>query len=447
MTSHPEWRQLTPLTGATSVDRPASAPPVMNMDGLNIPATGPLTPSQKVRLQAAMGTTPKSGPSGGDDRARGTCYRCNQEHFPYCRGSLPEKEGRPRNVKGECFVCHKVHTPFCIKKGDQKKGNARYTKAKAGGQADLNASVRDMADRAAGADIALTDFAKENAELRGELDIQGEHIEVLRTGISAADQIMKADKAIIAGFKEELDRATQVVTEDHARKDVLMTVTWSEDAPKAWWAALAVAAVPIAVLGMNIKTTYDLTQRPYGLYESNGGWKYLALCAAGVFAQTLAVATTNRLCALWGHRTPWGPRPEHTVTSVSQQESDTQDRRSDMMSLREMKHAQAKYQWFDFGFASGGVNLNRDKYGERTGKPVRALVSMELLRQITVPSAMLSRDLITLEARLEMIAKSTHTVNIDAELYKREGCDVVQNTIDLAVGLWEQHRQSRGRFA
>jgi hypothetical protein len=206
------------------------------------------------------------------------------------------------------------------------------------------------------------------------------------------------------------------------------------------------AAVPTVTLGLGCAITYGLTKQKYGMYESSGAWKMMALGVVAVAAQTLAIRLTNKLCALWGYRSLWGERPVHTLAAVSRMESDTQDRRSDMMSMREMKHAKAKYQWFDVGYSASGVNLNRNAFGERTNKPVRALVSMELLRQISVPSVTLSEDVITCRQRASMIAKSTHTVNLDAEMYKRDGCDVVTNTIDLVVGLWEQHRQSRSRF-
>jgi hypothetical protein len=433
-----KWIPSTQSTGNTSVDRPVSPHPAMNTGGPNTAPPG-LTPQQKCNLQADLGTTPRSGPSGGDRVRR--CNVCQTAHQPFCHQSNHRTEDA-----GLCRTCGKRHFPYCKRAWGTKGG-------KSGGDAALSLALKDMADRSAGADVALRDLAEQNAELQEALREKVDGSQILANGVVAADTIMEGLRSEVAELRSDitardaaLEEESAAISKDHFERDVAMVVKWEVDAPKAWWTALAMAAVPAITLGVGCAITYGLTKQKYGMYESSGAWKMMALGVVAVAAQTLAIRLTNKLCALWGYRSLWGERPVHTLAAVSRMESDTQDRRSDMMSMREMKHAKAKYQWFDVGYSASGVNLNRNAFGERTNKPVRALVSMELLRQISVPSVTLSEDVITCRQRASMIAKSTHTVNLDAEMYKREGCDVVTNTIDLVVGLWEQHRQSRSRF-
>jgi hypothetical protein len=430
-----KWSPFTPSTGDTSADRPVSPRPAMNTGGSDATACGK-TPQQKCNLQAKLGTTPKSGPSVGDKRTPGgICNVCQRVHRPFC----DQRNHRTEDIR-HCKECGKSHGyPLCKRAHGTKGGNS-------GGQAALNQSVQDMADRSVGADIALRDFSKQNEEQEAEILTQKGELNILQQGVLAANTIITELKDELAARDAVLEEESAAISKDHQEKDEAMVVGWTEDAPVAWWRWLALAAVPAASLGLGVAITYGLTKSKFGLYESSGAWKLMTLGVITAAAQTLAVRFTNKLCALWGYRNLWGERPKHTITAVSRMESDQQDRRSDMMSMREMKHKLAKYQWFDFAYTSSGLNINRNKYGERSGKPVRALVSMELLRQITVPSATQSEDVITLRQRLMMIAKSTHTVNLDAEMYKREGCDVVQNTIELAVGLWEQHRECGARF-
>jgi hypothetical protein len=430
---------LPQITGAISMERPASAPPATNMGGSCATARG-LTPQQKCDLQAQVGTTPTSGPGEGGESTRGIpggfCRRCG--------GAWP-----CRICPTICSVCKGPfpHQNPCVKRGDLKKGNARWNaKGNSGGQTALNQSVQDMADRSVGADIALRDFSEQNEEQQAEILTQKGELNVLKQGVLAANTIITELKDELAARDAVLEEESAAISKDHYEKDEAMVVGWTEDAPVAWWRWLALAAVPAASLGLGVAITYGLTKSKFGVYESSGAWKLMTLGVVTAAAQTLAVRLTNKLCAFWGYRNLWGERPKHTITAVSRLESDQQDRRSDMMSMRKMKHKLAKYQWFDFAYTSSGLNINRNKYGERSGKPVRALVSMELLRQITVPSATMSEDVITLRQRLTMIAKSTHTLNLDAEMNKRDGCDVVQNTIELAVGLWEQHREGGVRF-
>jgi hypothetical protein len=434
-----KWSPSTPSTGNISVDRPASPHPVMNTGGSDTTACGQ-TPQQKCNLQAKLGTTPISGPSEGGESTRGIpggfCRRCG--------GAWP-----CRTCPKTCSVCKGPfpHQNPCVKRADLKNGNARWNAiGNSGGQAALNRAVQDMVDRSAGADIALRDFSKQNEEQEAEILIQTGELNVLHQDVLAANTTITELKDELAARDAVLEEESAAISKDHQKKDEAMVVEWTEDAPVAWWRWLALAAVPAASLGLGVAITYGLTKSKFGVYESSGAWKLMTLGVVTAAAQTLAVRLTNKLCAFWGYRNLWGERPKHTLTAISRLESDQQDRRSDMMSMREMKHKLAKYQWFDFAYTSSGLNINRNKYGERSGKPVRALVSMELLRQITVPSATMSEDVITLRQRLSMIAKSTHTLNLDAEMYKRAGCDVVQNTIELAVGLWEQHREGGVRF-
>jgi len=123
---------------------------------------------------------------------------------------------------------------------------------------------------------------------------------------------------------------------------------------------------------------------------------------------------------------------------------DDADRRADAMSLRELKHVDARYSVVAYRKTLNGVLLNTDIFGQLTGVPDFLLISHELLAQLNTPNVMLTNDPLVVQERLLTSVKSIHTVNIDKDLYQ-QGEDVAGNTVEVAQGLWYQNRQARTR--
>jgi hypothetical protein len=162
--------------------------------------------------------------------------------------------------------------------------------------------------------------------------------------------------------------------------------------------------------------------------------------------QVAAVFADRYLCAKRGYRSKFCERTTHSYSSMTNADWDDVDRRADVMSLRELKHVNARYSVVAYRKTLNGVLLNTDTFGKRTGVPDFLLISHELLAQFTVPVIMLTNDFLVVQERLIQSAKTTHTVNIDKELYQqKEGGDVAGNTVEVALGLWFQNRQARTR--
>jgi hypothetical protein len=164
-----------------------------------------------------------------------------------------------------------------------------------------------------------------------------------------------------------------------------------------------------------------------------------------VLYQVAAVYLDRWACTKRGYRSMFSARATHSYSTVDMQNWDTDDRRADTMSLREMKHSDAKYGVVCYRYTLNGCNVRRDMFG-RLAEAAHMLISFELLSQLTTPLVMLARDQETAWERMETSAKATHTVNVDRGLYTA-GRDVVGNTLQVAHGLWLQNRQARlGHF-
>jgi hypothetical protein len=161
--------------------------------------------------------------------------------------------------------------------------------------------------------------------------------------------------------------------------------------------------------------------------------------------QVVAVFIDRSICTWRGYRSLFSARATHSYSTVDMQDWDTDDRRADTMSLRELKHSDAKYGVVRYQYTLNGRNVRRDIFG-RLALAAHMLISFELLSQLTTPLVMLARDQETAWERMETSAKATHTVNVDRGLYTA-GRDVVGNTLQVAHGLWLQNRQARlGHF-
>jgi hypothetical protein len=176
-------------------------------------------------------------------------------------------------------------------------------------------------------------------------------------------------------------------------------------------------------------------------FESLMCWQWMV---ASMLYQVAAVFADRRLCALRGYRSKFCERTTHSYSSMTNQDWDDVDRRADAMSLRELKHVDARYSVLAYRKTLNGVLLNEDTFGKRTGAPDYLLISHELLAQLTTPNVMLTDDSLVLRDRLLASVKTTHTVNVDKDLYQ-EGEDVAGNTLEVAQGLWYQNRQARTR--
>jgi len=161
--------------------------------------------------------------------------------------------------------------------------------------------------------------------------------------------------------------------------------------------------------------------------------------------QMAAVYIDRCICTKRGYRSFFSARATHSYSTVEMQDWDTGDRRADTMSLRELKHKDAKYGVVRYQHTLNGVSVRRDTFG-RLAEAAHMLISFELLSQLTTPLVMLARDQVTAWERMETSAKSTHTVNIDKDLFVASR-DVVGNTLQVAHGLWLQNHQARlGHF-
>jgi len=165
---------------------------------------------------------------------------------------------------------------------------------------------------------------------------------------------------------------------------------------------------------------------------------------ASMLYQVAAVFADRYLCAKRGYRSKFCERTTHSYSSMTNVDWDDVDRRADAMSLRELKHVDARYSVVAYRKTLNGVLLNEDTFGKRTGAPDYLLISHELLAQLTTPNVMLTEDALVLKDRLLVSVKTTHTVNMDKDLYQ-QGKDVAGNTVEVAIGLWYQNRQARKR--
>lgn len=165
---------------------------------------------------------------------------------------------------------------------------------------------------------------------------------------------------------------------------------------------------------------------------------------AGLLYQVAAVFADRYLCAKRGYRSKFCERTTHSYSSMTNKDWDDVDRRADAMSLRELKHVNARYSVVAYRKTLNGVLLNTDTFGKRTGVPDYLLISHELLAQLTTPNVMLTDEPLVLRDRLLASVKTTHTVNLDKDLYQ-QGEDVAGNTVEVAQGLWYQNRQARTR--
>jgi hypothetical protein len=240
--------------------------------------------------------------------------------------------------------------------------------------------------------------------------------------------------------QEDLKRADEIIGCNRNRVDLLHDTRrknfhcqWqdaTEEATLTFW--LLVLVFPMVFLGL---TVY------FDSFESLMCWPFVV---ASMVYQVVAVFADRFLCAKRGYRSKFCKRTTNSYSSMTNQDWDDVDRRADAMSLRELKHVDARYSLLAYRKTLNGVLLNVDTFGNLTGKPDYLLISHELLAQMTVPAVMLTDDPLVVKERLNTSVKTTHTVNLDKDLYQ-EGEDVAGNTVEVACGLWYQNRQARTR--
>jgi hypothetical protein len=298
-------------------------------------------------------------------------------------------------------------------KGAGKNGPAR------GGDKAVAYAARESVAQADGLKDALREQAEETRVA------QDANMHLRRDLTSVKDDLKQAEERL-GGRRNAVDKI-----HDERRKN--FHCHWQDGTAEAtltFWLFVLVFPAIFVLLAIYLEQ-----------FESLMCWQWMA---ASMLYQVAAVFADRRLCALRGYRSKFCERTTHSYSSMTNQDWDDVDRRADAMSLRELKHVDARYSVLAYRKTLNGVLLNEDTFGKRTGAPDYFLISHELLAQLTTPNVMLTDDFLVLRDRLLASVKTTHTVNLDKDLYQ-EGEDVAGNTLEVAQGLWYQNRQARTR--
>ncbi len=309
--------------------------------------------------------------------------------------------------------------PKTYKSGKPKRKSGKNGPGRGGDKA-YRVAVKDAVVQADGLKDALHEQA---AETR----IQEEANMHLRRDLQDVKDDLKQ-------AQEKLGAKRDWVDQQHADTRRNFRCQWAEETERSYALFVAlVIVVPLLILGLAIH---------YELLEILAQWPF------GV-ALMLYLVGANQfdryICTKRGYRSIFSARATCSYSTVDLQNWDTEDRRADTMSLRELRHCDARYGVLQYQKTLNGRNVRRDTFGD-LAKCEPMLISFELLSQLTTPLIMLARDQITAWDRMEASAKTTHTVNIDKDHFVA-GRDVVGNTLQVAHGLWLQNRQARlGHF-
>jgi len=233
--------------------------------------------------------------------------------------------------------------------------------------------------------------------------------------------------------EEKLGLHRNAVSQKHDDKQKNFLCEWQDETEKA--------KLMFILLTVIVPVVWTWALVYVGMFPIWCNWQGVT---AFVLYQIIAILADRHYCAMRGYRSVFSKRITHSYSSMTNVDWDDLDRRADTMSLRELKHVDARYSVLAYRKTLNGVLLNRDTFGELTGRPDYFLISHELLAQLTVPTVMLADDILVVKSRLTMSVKTMHTVNIDKYLYK-EGDDVAGNTVEVALGLWSQNKQRRVR--
>jgi len=313
------------------------------------------------------------------------------------------------------------HSTRLTKAGNPRRKGGKGTGPSRGGDKAAVYAVKEAVDQANG----LKDALHEQTEETRVAQDANMH---LRRDLNHAQEYLKEAEKRLGDKRNRVD-----LIHEERRKNFLCK--WQDETAEAtftFW--LFVLIFPAIFVGLAVY----LDQFEYLMC-----WQWMV---AGLLYQVAAVFADRYLCAKRGYRSKFCERTTHSYSSMTNQDWDDVDRRADAMSLRELKHVDARYSVIAYRKTLNGVLLNEDTFGKLTGVPDYLLISHELLAQMTTPVIMLTDDPLVLKDRLLVSVKSTHTINLDKNLYQeREGGDVAGNTVEVAQGLWYQNRQARKR--
>jgi len=294
-----------------------------------------------------------------------------------------------------------------------KSGPAR------GGDRDYRVAVRDAVAQVEGLKDALREQTVE-AQIAQDANMH------LRRDLTAVQEDVKE-------AHERLGLRRNWVDHIHADARRNFQCKWADETPRAWL-TLFILVILVPICHVLLAAYIDeelLTLWPLWIAE--------------LLYEGAAFYLDRYFCTKRGYRTLFSQRATHSYSTVDMQDWDDSDRRASTMSLRQLEHPDARYGIVKYTYTLNGINIRRDVFGKLNEADLM-LVSFELLSQLTTPLVMLSRDQNTAWERMETLAKSTHTVNVDKDLFVA-GRDVVGNTIQVAHGLWLQNRQRRlGHF-
>jgi len=355
-----------------------------------------------------------AGPLHGGATSRRAEWRSKSQNATVGNGKkLPHGGPQPNNPPLD-------HSPRTYKSGNprSKKAGSRSGPARGGDKA-VAVAARDAVSQQDGLKDALREQAEETRVA------QEANVHLRRDLTSVTDDLKCAET--------KLGMHRNAVSQIHVDKQKNFLCQWQDETKRATLMfILLTVVVPLAWMWMLIYV---------GMFLTWCSWQGVT---ASLLYQILAVLADRHYCAMRGYRSVFCKRITHSYSAVTQQEWDDIDRRADDMSLRELKHVNARYSVIAYRKTLNGVLLNRNTFGELTGAPDYLLISHELLAQITIPKIMLTDDVLVVRDRLLAAVKTTHTVNVDRDLFQ-EGEDVAGNTLEVAFGLWYQNRQRRTR--
>jgi hypothetical protein len=326
-------------------------------------------------------------------------------------GATSSRPGRPhRDNPPEQF-----NTPR--KRGRTASKVARPKGGRSGGDEALAAAAKDATSQANGLKDALREQANETREAYlANRD--------LKYDLTCVQEDLKRAQAVLGQRKNAVDLL-------HEQKRKTFHCEWQDETEAStlsFWLLVVICPAIFLFLAFYLDQFESLLCWPWAIVS--------------MIYQVAAVFADRYICAKRGYRTMFCERVTHSYTSMTTQDWDEADRRADSMSLRELKHVNARYSVIAYRKTLNGVLLNTDKFGKRTNAPNILLISHELLAQLTTPNVMLTDEASVVRDRLAAAVKSIHTVNVDKELYQH-GADVARNTMLVAEGLWMQIQQTR----
>jgi len=282
--------------------------------------------------------------------------------------------------------------------------------------------------------VAVKDAVADSDGLRDALHEQAEETRVAQDANMHLRRDLLDVQEDLKQASQELGRRRNWVDQIHADTRRNFHCEWQDETAYSY--ALFILMVLLVPMSIVIAAYY------FELLDILIQWQVLLTI---LIYQVVAVFIDRSICTRRGYRSLFSARATHSYSTVEMQDWDTDDRRADTMSLRELKHNDARYGVVSYQYTLNGRNVRRDTFG-RLARAAHMLISFELLSQLTTPLVMLARDQETAWERMETSAKSTHTVNIDKDLFVASR-DVVGNTLQVAHGLWLQNRQARlGHF-